>query len=119
MYRYVKLRSKVYFYKKEQNSILIDCNRLKMYHLNKEDTKYLELLLKGFAVNTNYISDKETLDFIEFLVAKKLIKFTKEYQVSQFVPNIDYIKRCKDCELRYVCYDERKTEKKLEGEKII
>mgnify|MGYP003301287261 FL=1 len=110
MYRYVKLRSKVYFCKKEQNSTLIDCNRLKIYHLNKEDTKYLNFLLKGFAVNTKYISDKETLDFIEFLVEKKLIKFTKEYQVSQFVPTIHWTKGCKDCEFRYVCYDERKTE---------
>lgn len=105
MYKYVKLCSKVYFCKREQNSTLIDCNRLKPYHLSKEDTEYLNFLLKGFAVNTKYISDKETLDFVEFLVEKKLIKFTKEYQVSQFVPTTDSKKVCKKCEFRYLCYE--------------
>ena len=105
MYRYVKLRSKVYFCKREENSTLIDCKTLKIYHLNKEDTEYLDFLLKGFAVNTKYISDKETLDFVEFLVEKKLIKFTKEYQVSQLIPTTDSIKVCKKCEFRYLCYE--------------
>lgn len=105
MYRYVKLRSKVYFCKGKQNSTLIDCNRLKIYHLNNEDSEYLNFLLKGFAVNTKYISDKGTLDFVEFLVEKKLIKFTKEYQVSQLVPTTDCIKVCKICKFRYVCYE--------------
>ena len=96
MYRYVKLRSNVYFYKREENSTLVNCNRLKLYHLSNKDSEYLNFLLKGFAVNTKYISDKETLDFVEFLVEKKLIKFTKEYQFSQFVPTAKCTKKCKN-----------------------
>lgn len=87
MYRYIKLRSKVYFCKGKQNSLIMDCNRLKLYHLDKEATEYLGFLLNGYAINTEYISDEEKLNLIKFLVDKKLIKFTKEYENSQLLPN--------------------------------
>lgn len=86
--KYIQLKERIYFCKGAVNSILIDCNKKKIYQLDREATSLLQALLQGYDLEKLRKTVPQYEEkWLEYLENKELIKYTDVFIESKVLPD--------------------------------